>query len=189
MIPPFLLRPWPWYVSGALIGLAAPLLLLVGNKLLGMSASLRHICAAIVPTHSEYFGYDWRRVGGWNLIFALGVLTGGYVGAHVLGGANDVVLSAATRADLHSLGIHQLNGFLPNELYSWTALVHGHGLLPLVLGGVLVGFGAGYAGGCTSGHAIAGIADLQPASMIAAAGFFAGGIVTSMYLLPLLLRL
>jgi len=187
-MPAVLLRPWPWYVSGALIGLAAPLLLLAGNKLLGMSASLRHICAAVAPARAEFFDYDWRRVGGWNLIFALGVLTGGYVGAHFLGAADDFVLSAATRADLHALGINQLNGFLPSELYSWQALLHGRGLLLLVVGGMLVGFGAGYAGGCTSGHAISGMADLQPASMIAAAGFFAGGIVTSIYILPFLSR-
>jgi uncharacterized membrane protein YedE/YeeE len=187
-MPAFLLRPWPWYVSGALIGLAAPLLLLVGNKLLGMSASLRHLCAAVLPTRADFFSYDWRRVGGWNLIFALGVLTGGWIGAHMLGGANDVVLSAATSADLRALGVHELTGFVPKELYSWAALAHGRGLVLLVFGGLLVGFGAGYAGGCTSGHAISGVADLQPASMIAAAGFFAGGIVTSIYVLPLLLR-
>jgi len=185
-MPALLLRPWPWYVTGALIGLAAPMLLLVGNKLLGMSGSLRHLCAAVVPTSADFFRYDWRRVGGWNLIFALGVLTGGYVGAHLLG-AHDFALSAATRADLRALGISEFTGFLPTELYSWLALAHGRGLLLLVVGGVLVGFGAGYAGGCTSGHAISGVADLQPASMIAAAGFFAGGILTSRYVLPLLL--
>ena len=56
----------------------------------------------------------------------------------------------------------------------------------MVVGGFLVGFGTAYAGGCTSGHAIAGLADAQPASLIAVCGFFAGGLAGTYLLLPIL---
>lgn len=58
----------------------------------------------------------------------------------------------------------------------------------MVIGGFLVGFGTAYAGGCTSGHAIAGLADRQAASLLAVCGFFAGGLTCTYLVLPLVLR-
>ena len=84
-MPDFLLRPWPWYVAGPLIGLFVPALLLLGNKPFGISSNLRHMCAAIAPANFEFFRYDWKRAGGWNLAFVAGVLAGGFVAARVLG--------------------------------------------------------------------------------------------------------
>ena len=54
-------------------------------------------------------------------------------------------------------------------------------------GGFLVGFGARWAGGCTSGHAISGLADLQVPSLVAVVGFFVGGLAVTHLVLPLLL--
>ncbi|WP_420237157.1 YeeE/YedE family protein [Telmatobacter bradus] len=181
----FLHSEWPWYVAGPLIGLFVPALLLVGNKVFGVSASLSHICAAVVPGKIEYFRYDWRRVGSWNLVFLAGVVVGGFLAAHF--GAHDVELSPAARNTIAQLGIHDLSGFAPQEIFNWHALLTVRGFVPIVVGGFLVGLGTAYAAGCTSGHAISGLANLQPASLIAVIGFFAGGLAGSWLLLPLLL--
>jgi uncharacterized membrane protein YedE/YeeE len=57
----------------------------------------------------------------------------------------------------------------------------------VIVGGFLVGFGARWAGGCTSGHAISGLAALQVPSLLAVVGFFVGGLVVTHLLYPLLL--
>lgn len=180
--------PWPWYVAGPLIGLVVPLLLLVGRKRFGVSTSLQHICAATVPRGLDYFNYDWRREGTWNLAFVLGVLLGGFVAATVLTSPDAFIdISDATREDLRALRLTELSGLVPSEVFSWTALLTLPGLVMIVGGSFLVGFGARYAGGCTSGHAITGLADLQLASLVAVIGFFIGGLVSTHLILALLL--
>jgi uncharacterized membrane protein YedE/YeeE len=180
-------EPWPWYVAGPLIGLMVPLLLLLGGKPFGISANLRHLCAATVPAGLPFFRYNWKREGGWNLLFALGILLGGGIAGRWL--TNDgytVAISAATRADLFALGLTDLSGYMPRELFAWSALGDPRSLVTLVGGGFLVGFGARWAGGCTSGHAISGLANLQLPSLVAVLGFFAGGLLMVHALLPLL---
>ena len=168
-------EPWPWYVAGPLIGLVVPALLLLGNKMFGISANLRTFCAVVSPNVADYFRFDWRRVGGWNLAFVVGIGLGGTLAATVLAGPGEVAISAATRADLAL------------DLISWEALLSGPGLIALVVGGFLVGFGSAYGGGCTSGHAITGLADLQLPSLIAVIGFFVGGLTVTHLVLPWLL--
>jgi len=85
------------------------------------------------------------------------------------------------------LGIHDFSGLAPREVFSWSALLTPKGFISVVVGGFLVGFGTAFAGGCTSGHAISGLADLQAASLIAVVGFFAGGLIATHFLLPLFL--
>ncbi|HVZ95949.1 MAG TPA: hypothetical protein VG847_03680, partial [Chitinophagaceae bacterium] len=68
-MPDIIKQPWPWYISGPLIGLMVPLLLIFGNKTFGVSSSLRHICAACLPVKSDYFNYNWKKEA-WNLFFA-----------------------------------------------------------------------------------------------------------------------
>ncbi len=181
------LQVWPWYVTGPLIGAFVPALLLVGNRMFGLSANLRHACAATLPTRAEFFRYDWRTVGGWNLAFALGILLGGAVVALLTPDGSRVDLSPATLASLRALGVHDVSGLVPRELFGWEALLTLRGLVMLVGGGLLVGFGTAYAGGCTSGHAISGLADFQLPSLIAVLGFFAGGLLGTWVLLPMLL--
>jgi uncharacterized protein len=179
---------WPWYVAGPLIGLFVPVLLLAGNKLFGVSSNLRHLCAALVPTRADYLRYDWRRVGGWNLAFAAGIVLGGVLVA--LTQEHDVViaLSPATRASLTALGIRDFGGLFPQELISWHALTTLRGVVMIAGSGLLIGFGTAWAGGCTSGHAISGLADLQLPSLLAVIGFFAGGLAGTWLILPWLLQ-
>lgn len=183
-----LLEPWPWYVAGPIIGLMVPLLLMLGGKPFGLSSNLRHLCAAVAPGDLEFFQYDWWKEGGWNLLFALGILVGGFIGTHWLLPENyTVAIADTTRVDLNRLGLQDLSGLMPAELFSWAALSTGRGLITVVLGGFLVGFGARWAGGCTSGHAISGLATMQLPSLIAVFGFFAGGLLMTHVLLPWIL--
>lgn len=184
----FLSQPWPWYVAGPLIGLVVPLLLLLGGKQFGVSSNLRHMCAATIPGRVDFFQYDWKQSGGWNLVFICGVLVGGAVAATWLHNPDPIAISAGTHADLAALGISDFDGLVPDDLISWKALGTVPGLVAVVVGGFLVGFGARYAGGCTSGHAISGLADLQKASLIAVVGFFIGGLLVTHVLLPVILR-
>jgi uncharacterized membrane protein YedE/YeeE len=187
MMPAWLTAPWPWYVAGPLIGLMVPLLLLTGNRTFGVSSCMRHLCAATVPGTIRHFRYDWKSTGLWNLIFLAGIFLGGVVGGRVLGGSGES-LAPATRADLAALGIHDLSGIVPREILSWSSLMTASGCTLLVGGGFLVGFGSAYAGGCTSGHAISGLADLQLPSLLAVMSFFAGGLLATHFLLPALLK-
>lgn len=178
--------PWPWYVAGPAIGLFVPALLLVGNALFGVSSSLRHVCAAVIPGKVEYFRYNWRNTGLWNVLFVAGIFLGGFLASH-WGAPHNAAIAEATRLDLAKLGIHDFSGLAPRELFQWPALLTFKGFVLVIGGGFLVGFGTAYAGGCTSGHAISGLADLQLPSLIAVVGFFAGGLLATHFLLPRLL--
>jgi len=180
-------HPLPWYVAGPLIGLVVPALLVVGNKSFGVSSSFRHLCAALAPSRIEYFGHDWKRLGSWNLAFLAGIFVGAFF-AWRLAPPLVVTLAPDTVTALHELGLHDLTGLAPHELFTWASLLTVKSLVLIVGGGFLVGFGTAYAGGCTSGHAIAGLADLQAASLLAVCGFFAGGLTATHLLLPVLLR-
>lgn len=174
-------------MAGPLIGLIVPSLLLLGNKAFGISSNLRHACAALAPCGIAHFRYDWKKEGAWNLAFVLGILAGGVVGGLLLANPDPIALSARTKADLTALGLHDFSGLVPRELFSWASLLTLRGFLILAVGGFLVGFGTAYAGGCTSGHAITGLADYQLPSLVAVGGFFAGGLAATWLLLPLLL--
>jgi uncharacterized membrane protein YedE/YeeE len=181
----FASAPWPWYVAGPAIGLFVPVLLIFGNKLFGVSGSLRDICAIVLPARVEFFHYNWKRKGLWNLLFVAGILIGGFLVAQ-WAGVKNVAISDQTRLALTKLGIHDFSGLAPREIFTWPELLTVRGFVSIVLGGFLVGFGTAYAGGCTSGHAISGLADLQLPSLIAVIGFFAGGLISTYFILPLL---
>ena len=170
-------EPWPWYVAGPLIGLMVPLLLWAGGEF-GVSENLRHICAAVLPTRNDFFRYDWKA-GLWNLTLALGIVVGGAVAGTVLASPDPLVVSAATTADLEVMGLTTLEGLAPAQAFSWEGLATVPGFVMIVIGGFLVGFGARYAGGCTSGHAISGLANRQLPSLLAVLGFFAGGLLAT----------
>jgi uncharacterized protein len=179
-------QPWPWYVAGPLIGLTVPALLLVGNKALGISSALRHVCAACVPAGIPFLTYNWRAES-WNLAFVLGIVLGGFIGYRVLGHPDVIGISPETVRDLQAeMHLTDFTGLLPKELFALDNLANWKGWVFLVLGGFLVGFGTRYAGGCTSGHAISGLSNLQWVSLVAVIGFFAGGLLMTRLLYPLL---
>lgn len=150
----FILQPWPWWLSGILIGLTVPMLYILSGKAFGISTSLRHIGAACTPNARwEYVGgHNWRS-GSWNLVFIGGIVVGGFVGAQLLSAEPLALLPAAY----------------------YTA----PGLARLAIGGVLVGFGTRYAGGCTSGHSITGLSNLNWPSLVATIFFFVGGLIVT----------
>ncbi len=149
-----ILAPWPWYIAGPLIGLTVPLLLLVGGRNLGISSSFRHICAAVLPnSRLAYLRQDEWRKQAWNLFFTAGLVLGGLLATRLLSS--------------------QARPLLPPGYHN--AL----GALQLLGGGFLVGFGTRYAAGCTSGHSIMGLSNLQKSSLIATLAFFAGGLTAA----------
>jgi len=183
----FLLQPWPWYIAGPIIGLTVPALLLLGNKRLGISSTLRQLCAACYPANIPFLQYDWKK-DSWNLYFVGGILIGGFIGGYLFGNPNATELSQNTIHDLRSLGLTDFNGLLPHELFNWNNLLTWQGFLLMIAGGFMIGFGTRYARGCTSGHGIFGLASLQWTSLVAIIAFFVGGIVCSYFLLPIILK-
>jgi uncharacterized membrane protein YedE/YeeE len=183
-----LTQPWPWYVSGPLIGLMIPVLLILGNKSFGISSSLRHICAACIPTKANFFKYNWKGES-WNLFFVFGVALGGLIAGYFFQNTNPVRISEHTVADLSAMGIKNYSGLVPEDIFSLKALLTLKGFLLLVVGGFFVGFGTRYAGGCTSGHSIMGISNLQFPSLIATCCFFGGGLLMTWFILPWIMHL
>ncbi|EIM75733.1 hypothetical protein A3SI_12869 [Nitritalea halalkaliphila LW7] len=181
-------QPWPWYVAGPLIGLTVPALLIIGNKSFGISSSLRHVCAACVPANIPFFTYNWKKEM-WNLVFVLGVLIGGFVATTFLANPDTIVVAEATQEDLAALGITDYSKLLPAEIFNWESMTNGTGILFFIIGGLMVGFGTRYAGGCTSGHAIMGISSLQWPSLLATTFFMLGGFAMTHLLLEPLMRL
>ena len=175
--------PWPWYVAGPLLGLFVPLLLVLGNRQLGLSGSLRAICAAVAPGRVDFFRYDWKAHGLWNVAFAAGMIVGAAIAAR-LTTATTPAIAPATAAVLTDLGLNGVSGLVPEQIFNWSALLTWRGFACMIGGGFLVGFGSSYAGGCTSGHGIMGLATRQLASVIALCAIFAGGLVATFILLP-----
>lgn len=181
-------QPWPWYVAGPLIGLTVPALLLLGNKHFGISANLRHICAMCVPANIPFFKYDWKKEV-WNLVFAGGILLGGILATWLLYNPAPVQVNPALATELSRYGINDYNGLVPADVFSWQQLFTVRGLLMMVGGGFLIGFGTRYAGGCTSGHAITGLSNLQWPSLVATICFMVGGLIMANFILPVILSL
>ena len=187
MIIDFLLQPWPWYFSGPMIALVLFLLLWIGKNF-GMSSNLRTFCAALgAGKKVPFFQFDWKAQR-WNLIVALGAVVGGHIAANFLSVSTAVAISESTIEQLNNLGIQDAGqAYMPASLFNLTAFSAPKSLFILSLGGFFVGFGARYAGGCTSGHAISGLSNFQLPSLIAVIGFFIGGLFVNHFLLPYLL--
>ena len=181
-------QPWHWAVAGIMIGLTVPTLLLIGNKSFGISSSLRHICAACFPANIPFFKYDWKKEM-WNLFFVVGVLLGGIIAAQFLSNPNDFIVNPNTVQDLKALGITDFSAMMPADIFSVENIFTLKGLIFFVFGGLLVGFGTRYAGGCTSGHAIMGLSNLQVPSLIATICFMVGGFAMTHLIMPYLFKL
>lgn len=181
-------EPWPWYIAGPLIGLTVPALLIMGNKSFGISSSLRHICAACIPASVNFFKYDWKKEV-WNLFFVLGIFFGGMIAAHFLVNPNEIRVNPELKAELAGYGITDYSNMVPEQLMNFESLLTIRGFITMVAGGFLVGFGTRYAGGCTSGHAIMGLSNLQWPSLVATICFMIGGFLMANIILPFILSL
>lgn len=182
----FLTGTWPWYVTGPLIGFVVLALLVFDNRKFGVSTSFRHICAATIPAKIPFFRYDWKA-DSWNLFFVAGIVAGGWLGSRFLPAAEVLPVAEATRAELANLGLTDRTGLVPASIFSWDTLFSVRGIVFVLLGGFIVGFGTRWAGGCTSGHGITGLAAGQLPSLIAVLGFFAGGLFAVHVIFPLVL--
>lgn len=187
-MPSWILSPWPWYIGGPLIGLLVPALLLLGNKNLGVSSSLRHICAACVPAKIPFFQYNWKKES-WNLLFVGGIVIGAYIASHFLSSGDAVQVDPRLLNELQQYGINNHDKLAPTDIFNWPALLSLKGFLLMVVGGFLVGFGTRYADGCTSGHSIMGLSNLQWPSLVATVCFMIGGLIMSNLILPFILKL
>ena len=182
----WIFEPWPWYVSGAIIALVMFLLLITGKNF-GMSANLRTMCTIGGGDKvADFFRFDWKGQI-WNLMVVVGSVIGGFIAANFLTEGQEIALNPATIESLKALGFANPGSeYVPTEIFGYENLTSLKGLIILFGGGILIGFGARYAGGCTSGHAISGLSDLQDPSLIAVIGFFIGGLIMTHFLLPLI---
>lgn len=181
-----LFQTWPWYISGFLIAIIMLTLNYFG-KVFGMSSNLRSLCSiAGAGKHVSFFDFDWKSQR-WNLVVVLGTMLGGFVAVHYMSDASNVAINPKTIQQLAQMGIDAPNGKLvPNALFGENTFQSPKMILILIIGGMLIGFGSRYAGGCTSGHAIAGLSNLQIQSLKAVIGFFIGGLLMSHIIFPLL---
>lgn len=181
-----ILNPWPWYVSGPLITTVMALLLYFG-KTFGMSSNLKTMCTiAGAGKVSEFFKFNWKE-HSWNLVVVAGAIIGGYIGSHFLSNQSTTNLNPEMVKELKNLGFDNIGAQLvPAEIFDWEVVFSVKGLLILIIGGFLVGFGTRYADGCTSGHAISGLSSLQKPSLVAVIGFFIGGLIMANFILPLI---
>lgn len=189
----FISHPWHWSVSGAMLAFVMFLLIFLGQKF-GVSSSFQAMCAiGGAGKRFEYFNYDWEK-HDWLLMFIVGGIIGGAIGSTLLASPEQVQISQATIEDLSSLGIslpseNSTVGFLPEEVFNFQSLLTAKGFIIMIVGGFLIGFGTRWAGGCTSGHAITGLSNLQLPSLVAVIGFFIGGLAMTHLLFPLIFSL
>lgn len=184
--------PWPWYVSGPLIAITMFVLLYLGRSF-GVSSNLRTMCAAAGAGKVNNFFNISIKDNLWNLLFVLGGLIGGFIAANYIQDSEEAyTVSESTNSDLSDLGFSVNDAsqakhmVAPSEWFGNEALSNPAAWAVWIIGGLLVGFGARYAGGCTSGHAISGLSNLQIPSLIAVIGFFIGGLTMTFILFPLI---
>jgi uncharacterized membrane protein YedE/YeeE len=179
-------QTWPWYFSGFLIGLVMLVLIYFG-KTFGMSSNLRTLCSmAGADKFADFFKFDYKAQR-WNLVVIFGAMLGGFIAVHYMSSPMNVNLNPKTIAELSQLGFAAPNGKLaPETMFGNLAFQSPKMIFILIIGGFLIGFGSRYAGGCTSGHAIQGLSNLQLPSLKAVIGFFIGGLLMAHFIFPLI---
>ena len=177
---------WSWYISGFIIGLVMLILIYFG-KSFGMSSNLRTLCSlAGAGKKVPFFNFDWKSQR-WNLAVVAGAMLGGFVATNYLSDPSNVSINPETIEFLQAMNIDAPQGkLMPDALFSNQVFESPKAILILIIGGILIGFGSRYAGGCTSGHAISGLSNLQLPSLIAVIGFFIGGLIMTHFILPLI---
>lgn len=182
----FITQTWHWSISGFLIGVVMLLLIYFG-KAFGMSSNLRSLCSMTgVGKHVSFFDWDWKSQR-WNLAVVIGAMIGGFVATHYMSNPSNVDINPVTIAQLSTFGIDAPQGkLMPDAMFGNEVFQSPKMIFILLIGGILVGFGSRYAGGCTSGHAISGMSNLQMPSLKAVLGFFIGGLIMAHFIFPLI---
>lgn len=182
----FITQPWAWYIAGPIIALIMFLLYYFGERF-GVSSNLETLCSiGGAGRFVDYFKIDWKQ-NSWNLIFVAGGIAGGFIASQWLSPTDVVALNPQTVQDLADIGIQNAGStYLPDEIFSIETMLTFKGFFILLIAGIMVGFGARWAGGCTSGHAIVGLSNLELPSLISVIGFFIGGLIMTWLILPLI---
>jgi len=156
-----------WYIAGPLIGLIVPLLLLLREKQFGVSSSYRFIGSKFFKK-IDYFNYKSGK-DKWQFHFALGLVFAGVFSIYSGGFQIDAEVQESTKY-----------AEIARTIYS------ADNILFFFFGGVVIGFGARYANGCTAGHCIMGVSQFSLSSIVSTVCFFIGGLFASLVLIPLL---
>lgn len=172
-------EPWPWWIGGPLIGIFVIVLLLIEGKQLGISSSYHYICSKLSPLELDYFKNPEKSA--WQFWFVIGLIIGAVIIQFTVPSYH-IDISSESIKTLSAVGIDEQIGYVPVELYQFST----KGIGILAIGGLLIGFGARYANGCTAGHAIMGCAQASPASLIATICFFIGGLIATHFIVPFL---
>jgi uncharacterized membrane protein YedE/YeeE len=182
----FISQPWTWYVAGPMIAIVLLLLNYFGREL-GVSSNLETFCTiGGAGKVSDYFKKDWKKQI-WSLLFVAGIMIGGFISFHYLMPTQEIAIHPEVVSELAALGFENAGqSYLPSEIFSIENIFSLKGFAILIGAGFMVGFGARYAGGCTSGHAITGLSSLQLPSLLAVIGFFIGGLIMTWFLIPLI---
>jgi uncharacterized membrane protein YedE/YeeE len=152
------IMPLHWAVAGAGIALVTLTLLFLANHRLGISSGFEDVCSLVLER--PYFTRDFVRLGRrWRLPFIAGLVLGGFLSAVLSGGW----------APTWDLGMFdRVIALGPTGKLAW-----------MFVGGLFIGFGTRLANGCTSGHGIFGMSNLELPSLVTTISFMAGGIITT----------
>lgn len=190
----FISQPWHWSAAGLGIALTVFLLMLAGERF-GISHSFETICTiAGAGKGISLFRTDWKQ-HSWLIVFVVGSAIGGFIGVTLLQSPDPVQVAADTQQSLIELGVQipatksEGLGYLPEDVFNFSNLLTLRGFILMIVGGFLIGFGTRYANGCTSGHSISGMANLQPSSLVATVSFFIGGLIATHLLFPVIFNL
>lgn len=157
----------PWYVAGPLIGLIVPALLILREKQFGMSSSFSYVLSVIIP-NNNYFK-SAKQSSKWQFHFALGIICSAIVAQFFIDPEALII------EDLKNTGSH-----LVKQVYAVE------NSLAFFVGGIMVGFGARYANGCTAGNCIMGVSQFSLSSIVATIAFFVAGLFTAQFINPLI---
>jgi hypothetical protein len=158
---------WSPYVAGVLLGIVGVLAVALSNSLLGASGGFENVAGLIGKRlapglfDNTYFNFVMPPGITWQVILLIGVFFGGMLGA----------LSAGKLHWSWMPEVQWTKVFGEKRWVRWGLAFSG---------AIVLEYGAGIAGGCTSGLAISGGMLLAPAAFLFIAGMFMSGIVTAL---------